>query len=151
MSKTWKAILGVILIFIFGGLAGAFSASLYIHHKTVILLKGGPAALAEVFERRMTHNLGLDANQKQQIHDAFTKNLTQRMELQKTVQPQIWMLNRETMAEIDAVLNPEQQKKFDENIDQFKIRFGRNLLNAGAEDQSANPATNAVGQPPPAH
>jgi len=146
------AVLGVILIFIFGCVLGAISASLYIHNKTLAVMKGGPAAAiqagVQAFERRMTRNLNLDANQKQQVHDVFLKYLNQRLELQKTVQPQIRMMNQETFAQVKVVLNPEQQKTFQENIAEFRNRFGKNPANQTAENQPTNPAPNTVGQPP---
>ena len=151
MSNTWKAVIGVVLIFVFGWMAGAISASLYIQHKTQAVLQGGPATLAKAVERRLTRGLDLDANQKQQIYDSFVKNITQRIELQKTIQPQIRTLNQETFAEVNTVLKPEQQKKFRENVEQFRDRFGKNPFNPGT-NQAAGPATNdAVGLPPAAH
>jgi len=146
MNKTWKAVIGIILIFIFGWVSGAISASLIIRHKTLEALRGGPAAMVQAgvqaFEQRMTRNLNLDANQKQQVHDAFLKYLNQRLELQKTIQPQVRIMNQETFAEVNAVLKPEQQKTFLENIAEFRKRFGKNVINPAQENQpaSATPA-----------
>ena len=93
------------------------------------MLRSGPAAAVAVFEKRMTRNLDLDATQKQQVHDAFLKNLNQRLELQKTIQPQIRALNQATMTELNTVLKPEQQKTLLENIAEFRKRFGKNPFN----------------------
>ena len=128
----------MILIFLFGWVSGAISASLIIRHKTLAVLRGGPTAAVEMFEHRMTRNLDLDAGQKQQVHDAFVKNLNQRLELQKTIQPQIRALNHETMAELNTVLKPEQQKTLLENIAEFRKRFGKNPFNPMPENQPAS-------------
>lgn len=144
MNKTWKAVIGVILIFIFGWVSGAISASLIIRHKTLEVLRGGPAAVVQAgvqaFEQRMTRNLNLDTNQKQQVHDAFLKYLNQRLELQKTVQPQVRTMNQETFSEVNAMLKPEQQKTFTENIAEFRKRFGKNPLNPAQENQPTSTA-----------
>lgn len=137
MKKYWKAILGVILIFILGWVSGVITTSLTFRHKVLAVLQGGPAAIAQVFEKRMTRNLGLDDVQKQKVHDAFVKNLNQRMELQKTIQPQVLTLNQQTLSEINTVLKPDQQKKFLENINQFRRRFGKNPLNPVPETPAA--------------
>jgi hypothetical protein len=149
MNKTWKAVLGVVLIFIFGWLSGALCTSLIVRHRAISLLDRGPAAIAEVLERRMTHNLNLDPGQRQQIHGYFMENLTQRLQLQKEIQPQVQALNRQTIEEINAVLHPDQQERFQENIARIKLRFGKNPFNPNAEPSSGMPATNsAVGSPP---
>ncbi len=150
MSKTWKAVLGVILIFIFGWVSGAISASLIIRHKTLAVMRGGPAAAVQAFERRMTRNLDLDANQTQQVDEAFLKNLNQRLELQKTIQPQIRALNQETLAKLNTVLKPEQKTTFLENIAEFRQRFGKTPFNPGGQDQPASAAPNATVDQPPA-
>ena len=151
MNKTWKAVLGVILIFVFGCLCGAIVASIAIHHRTLAVLQGGPAALTKVLERRFTHNLGLNDSQKQTVHDAILKNLMARREAQKQLQPQIRQFNQATLAEVDAVLNPDQQKLFLQNVQEFrKERFGKNANNAEADAQPAA-APPAVGNAQPGH
>ena len=149
MNQTWKAVVGVVLIFIFGAVSGGLCASLIIHHRNLVLIRGGPAALAQLFERRLTRNLHLDATQQQQIDDAVMKNLAGRRDLQKTIQPQIRALNQQTLAEMNAVLKPDQQQMLRENLAEFHQRFGPNLFNPYANDQAAGAATNSsVGQPP---
>jgi len=154
MSKTWKAVLGVMLIFIFGWVSGAISASLVIRHRALAELKGGPAASLQIgvqkFEQRMTRNLNLDTTQQQQVHEAFKKYLKLRLDLQKVVQPQVRMMNQETFAEINTLLKPEQQTTFKENIAEFRNRLGKNPSNQTAENQPATPTPDAVGQPPAA-
>jgi hypothetical protein len=155
MNKTWKAFLGIILIFVFGWLAGALCTSLMVGHRALALLQRGPDGVEEVLERRMTHNLGLDATQKQQVHEFLMENLKQRKELQKTIQPQIQALNRQTRQQVMTVLNPDQKQRFQENIDRLRKRLGANFCEQPVEKtpspqvQSGGPVTNSgAGSPP---
>src|SRR5258708_37530056 len=110
MSSHWKAVLGIILIFVFGCLSGVLSTSIYFHHEAIDVFTGGPEGAAKLMERRMTHNLVLDENQRQKIHELFMENMRQRKLLQKEIQPQVQTLNRETFKQINAVLRPEQRE-----------------------------------------
>jgi hypothetical protein len=151
MNKTWQAVLGAILIFVFGWLAGALFTSLVIGHKAIALLQKGPEGIEEVLERRMTHNLALDPTQKQQVHEFFMENLKQRKVLQKTIQPQVQALNRQTVQQITTVLRPDQKERFQENIEKLRNRLGAATASqeTGAASPPAAPATNTgAGSPP---
>lgn len=139
MTTHWKAILGIMLVFIFGCFFGALATSAFFYHRTTQLLQRGPEGVADILERRMTRNLGLDANQRQQIHACFMNNVTQRRALQVQIQPQIQMLNRETLQQINAVLRPDQQEQLRQNLIQFRQRFGKSPFNPAAGNNSVSP------------
>jgi hypothetical protein len=141
MSPTWKAALGIILIFILGWFGGALTTLVIVRHKALALIQRSPEALAIVLERQTTRNLGLNDDQKKQLHALFVENLKQRMELQKQIQPQVKAVNRETLQEIAALLTPDQQQLFHDNLVLFKDHFGRNPFNVGAENKTAPTAT----------
>lgn len=150
-----KAVLGVILVFILGCIAGWLGASVVHYRQTTLMLQRGPEATAELLENRMTRNLDLDAAQQQQIHTDFMENLRQRKLLQTQIQPQVQLLNRATMQQIMAILRPDQAEHFRQNVSQFRQRFGKGPFNPNAESPSpavAQPevgATNSsVGTPP---
>lgn len=141
MNPTWKAAAGVILIFILGWFGGALTTLVIARHKALALIQRNPEALAIVLERQTTRNLGLNDDQKTHLHALFVENLQQRMDLQKQVQPQVRVVNRQTLQEIDALLTPEQQQRFHDNLVLFKERFGRNPFNVGADNKPAQTAT----------
>jgi hypothetical protein len=158
MNPTWKAAIGVILIFILGWFGGALTTLVIAHHRMVVLVKGDPEALARLLERQTTRGLHLDDSQKKQLHVLFVENLRERMQLQKQIQPQVKIVNGQTLQEIDALLTPDQQQKFQDNLLLFKARYGRNPLNTGADataaaagNAPASPATNAAIGAVPAH
>jgi hypothetical protein len=137
MSPTWKAVLGVVLVFILGWFGGALTTIVIARHKALAVIQGGPEALAIVLERRTTRDLGLNEDQKKQIHALFVDYIRQRLDLQKQIQPQVKVVNHETLQEINAVLTPDQQEHFHDNLVLFKERFGRNPFNITAAEKAA--------------
>lgn len=141
MTSHWKAVLGVILIFVLGFTAGAVCASIYAHRKLTAFLQH-PGAVAEAaLEKRLTRHLDLDENQKQQIHAYFMENLQQRKDLNKQIQPQTRMVNQQTFQAIIATLHPDQQERFRQNIEEFRNRFGKV---AASSDLESFPATGSA-------
>jgi len=151
MNPTWKAAIGIILIFILGWFGGALTTLIIAHHKIIALAQGNSQALTTLLERQTTRGLRLDDGQRVKLHDLLLENVRERKELQKQVQPQVWTYNRQTMDAINAVLTPDQRQKFEDNLLLFKAHFGRNPLNTGPEETAttnppAMPAnTNAAG------
>jgi hypothetical protein len=150
MNLTYKATLGVILIFILGSLAGCLVTSIYFHHRNAVLFQRGAPAYIELVQRRLTRNLALDPTQKQSVAEFFMQNLEQRQKLQAQIQPQVQALNLQTVQQIRSVLNPDQAALFRENLEEFRKRFGRPALKAhifdhpSADAPAGSPATNAA-------
>jgi hypothetical protein len=135
MTTHWKAILGVLLVFIFGCFCGVAAASIIFHHKMTAFLQHPAVAASEAFEKRVTRNLSLDAGQKEKIHQLFLDNLKQHQQLQREIQPQVLRLNFETFQEINSVLRPDQAETFHNNIADLRKRFAK----AGLNFETLNP------------
>jgi hypothetical protein len=151
MNPTWKAVIGVILIFILGWFGGAVTTLLIAKHK-IQTIQRNPDALAVVLERQTARNLGLDADKKQQLHGVFVQYIRQRLELQRQIQPQVRALNAQTLQQIDGLLTVDQQQEFHDNLILFKERFGRNPFNVGTEEKPAAIDTVGAGtNAPPAN
>lgn len=155
MTSHWKAILGVILIYLFGCFSGILTTSIFVRHKMIDFLKHPAVAASAALEKRLTGNLHLDADQKQQIHAYFMENLDQRRAVQKQIQPQVQMLNRKTFQQISSALHPDQVEMFHQNLEKFRRRFAETALDKDAENlipastPPAAPATNSgTGSPP---
>ena len=144
MSPTWKAALGVIVIFILGWFGGALTTLIIARQKLLTLARGDTQTMTSVLVRQTTYGLRLGDNQRVQLRALILENVKQRKELQKQIQPQVWTCNRQTMDAINAVLTPEQRQKFQDNLLLFKAHFGRNPLNTGPEE-SASPTQETVG------
>jgi hypothetical protein len=145
MSNTWKAAIGVILIFILGWFGGALTTLVITHHRMLLMIQHDPAPLAKLLERQTTRNLDIDDQQRAKLHTIFLENLKARAALQKQIQPEVKEANKLTLQQINAVLTPVQEQRFQENLVRFKERFGRNPFNVGSENDAPAPAS-----PPPA-
>ncbi len=134
MTSHWKAILGVMAVFILGGICGALSLSLFLGHRAAEVAKHGPEAVVDMLERRLTRHVELDARQKQQIHDLFLQNLQQRKQLQQQIQPQVRQLNWQTFQQINQLLRPDQREAFHQNLDAFRKHLGKFALDPTSEN-----------------
>jgi hypothetical protein len=133
MTSHWKAILGVVLIFILGFAAGMVCSSIFVHHKIVDFLQH-PGAVAEAaMEKKLTHNLALDENQRQQIHGYFMENLQSRRELNKQIQPGVRIVNLATYREINSVLRPDQRELFRKNLEELRNRTSKVAADTGGD------------------
>jgi hypothetical protein len=144
MNPTWKAAIGVILIFILGWFGGALSTWIIGHQRLIQFAQHNEQAIVTLLERRTTRGLHLDDDKKAQIHQLLQENIKQRSQLQKQIQPQVWACNRQTLDAINALLTPDQQQKLQDNLLLFKANFGRNPLGTGPEDKSAAPTVAPV-------
>ena len=148
MTSSWKAVLGVLLIFILGFAAGVVSTSIVVHRKVVQFLDHPGVVLMNAMEKSLTKNLDLDAKQKEQIHQYFMDNLRQHKQLQVQIQPQVAVLNETTVSQITAALRPDQQKQFSQNLDDLHKRYWK----YASSPDPANPAASQPelpGMPPP--
>jgi hypothetical protein len=141
MNKTWKVVVGVLLIFLFGWLCGAISTSLYIHHRVVQAFQRGPEGLADAVQRPLERGLNLTEDQQLKFHQELVTYFRQRSVLQKQIQPQIETLNQQSIQEVDAFLKPEQQTRLSLNLEKLRANTGRNVLNGG---KTPVPTTNSV-------
>jgi hypothetical protein len=157
MTSLWKAVLGVILVFIFGFLAGVVSTSIVAEHKVADFLKHPGVGLMKVMEKRLTKGLELDDQQKKQIDDDFMENLRQHKQLQLQIQPQVQLLNQATVKQITATLRPDQQERFNKNLDDLRNRFWKyssnpdtgNGYEPAAQPSAIGNGTNAAPRTPP--
>jgi hypothetical protein len=138
MSATWKAAIGVILVFILGWIGGTVTTIVVARHKAMSLAQAGPEVLAIALERRTTRDLGLTPDQKDQLHAILVTYVRQRQDLQRTTAPQAHIINRQTLQQINALLTPAQQQHFHDNLVLFKQEYGRNPFSVGADERAIN-------------
>ena len=144
--RDWKSLLGIILIFVLGGLAGAFVSLAVIHHRTTVLLKRGSLAYEELLERHLSRGLHLDPDQQTRFHDVFMSNIAERKKIQAQIQPQMRALNGQTGQQLRSILTPDQLQQFRYNLAEFRRRFGPPGLRVDAPKEAVNQSagTNAV-------
>lgn len=119
--KNWKAIVGVIAIFILGGLAGSIMTIGVVRHR---LVHGhGSQMLQDLIVRRLSWNLRLDRAQREQLRVIVAQGHEDMKVIRRQIQPQVEDLLTRSEAKVRAILRPDQQGKFDKLIAERKARW----------------------------
>ena len=111
--KRWKAILGVLLVFLLGAIAGAAVVHRVGHQGAEGVLSGRGGATADLVVRRLSRSLDLDPAQRDQVRAIVTETRRDIVEIRKPVQPQVEAAFERSRIRVRAILRPEQQEKFD--------------------------------------
>ena len=83
--KHWKAILGIVAVFVLGLLAGMLLTVGIIRHQ----LQGGAPVLARLVERRLSWRLRLDATQREQLRTIVADAQHQIRDARQQIRPQV--------------------------------------------------------------
>jgi hypothetical protein len=119
--KNWKAIVGVIAIFILGGLAGSMTTIGLVRHR---LAHGhGSQMLQDLIVRRLSWDLRLDRDQRDQLRVIVAQGHEDMKVIRKQIQPQVEELLSRSEAKVRAMLRPDQQEKFDKLIAERKAQW----------------------------
>jgi len=111
--KRWKSILGVLLVFLLGALAGAAVYHRFGHQGVEDVLSGRGGATVDLVVKRLTRSLDLDPVQQDQVRAIVTETRREIGEIRKPVQPQFEAAIERSRASVRAILRPDQQEKFD--------------------------------------
>jgi hypothetical protein len=112
--KGWKAVAGVVLVFLLGVAAGGIGV--YRYHRKAFdrFARGGPEMVSEYFVRRMSRQLDLDPSQKERIEAVVRRTADEAREARQQFRPRMEEIFEKGRREIRAELRPEQQRRFDE-------------------------------------
>lgn len=111
--KRWKSILGVLLVFLLGALAGAAVEHRVDRYCVEGVLSGRGGATADLIVRRLSRSLDLDAAQRDQVRAIVTETRRDIVLIRKPVQGQVEAAIERSRARVRAILRPDQQEKFD--------------------------------------
>jgi uncharacterized protein YneF (UPF0154 family) len=115
--KNWKAIIGVLLVFVLGMVAGGLVTLGVIRHQ---LGTRGPQAMVNFVVRRLSWELRLDAAQREQLRTIVADTQQEIRTARRQVQPQIEQTLAKTEERIRAMLRQDQQEKFDKLLAERK-------------------------------
>jgi hypothetical protein len=119
--KNWKAIVGVIAIFILGGLAGSITTIGLVRHR---LVHGhGSQMLENLIVRRLSWDLRLDRAQREQLRVIVKEGHDEMKGIRKQIQPQVEELLTRSEVKVRAMLRPDQVEKFDKLVAERKARW----------------------------
>ena len=119
--KNWKAILGVVAVFLLGMAAGGLFTLGVIRRQ----LTGGAPVMARLVERRLSWRLRLDAAQRDQLRGIVADAQRQVREVRQQIRPQVEAILDEAVAKERATLRPDQQVKFDKLVADSRARWQR--------------------------
>ena len=123
--NRWKSILGVLLVFLLGALAGAAVVHRVDRQNVEAVLEGRGGATADLVVRRLTRSLDLDAAQMDQVRAIVTETRREIVEIRKPVHAQVMASIENSRARIRAILRPDQREKFDRIRAERRKRRGR--------------------------
>jgi hypothetical protein len=121
--KKLKGCLGVFLIFFLGVVVGAILASGSIYTKVWELIERGPDRVAEFTLERVNDELKLDSVQRREFQRIADRTRLRLRAIRYRQQPETDAAIDESSAELLAILNPKQQKKFDELMKRFRGKW----------------------------
>ena len=121
--KNWKAVVGVIAVFVLGGLAGSITTIGMVRHR--IVHGHGSEMMADLIVRRLSWELRLDRAQRAQLRDIVAEGQQEMKVVRKQIQPQVEDILTRSEAKVRVLLRPDQQEKFDKLIAERKARWAQ--------------------------
>ena len=118
--KNWKAIAGVLLVFLLGMAAGAFVTIGVIKHRWT---HRGPRVMADFIVRRLSWELRLDNPQRDQLRIIVNQGWEEMKAVHDQVRPQVEGILSNSEVKVRAILRSDQQAKFDELIAERKAKW----------------------------
>ena len=111
--KRWKPILGVLLVFLLGAVAGAVIEHHVDRHRVEAYLSGRGGAPVDLIVRRLSRALDLDAAQRDQVRAIVTETHREIVEIRKPVRERVEAAIDNSRTRVRAILRPDQQATFD--------------------------------------
>lgn len=121
--RTFKRILGVLLIFVFGAFAGAVVTSAGAMQKLRETLLGGPEAVMDVVVKRLDRELKLDEEQKRKLQGIMDDARIQLRQSHAKIRPEVEQTLREAEGRTRAILYPAQVRKFDDMVKKSREKW----------------------------
>ena len=119
--KRWKLVLGLLLVFVLGILAGSLGTRVYFKDRFEHLRKD-PKARQDFIMRKLSKELELTQDQKTKIEKIVEQVGVKRREFFLKKRPEIKRIRDEGFAQIKKELNNDQQKKLDVLREEFERR-----------------------------
>ncbi len=121
--KNWKAILGVVIVFVLGMTAGAFLTGAAGAKRLQRVLHGQTAFTAEEITRRLSRQLRLDAAQREQMLPLVQAAQAQITDARSQCQPRVLAALDDFDAKARVMLRADQLEKFDKLVAERKAKW----------------------------
>jgi len=120
--KGWKAVAGVVLVFFLGVLAGGIGVYRFHRHRMDRFFRGEPGAMSASLVHRLSRDLDLDASQRERVEAIARRTHEEMREVRQQNRPRVEEILERGRREIRAALRPEQQRRFDEIVEERRHR-----------------------------
>jgi hypothetical protein len=121
--KNWKAILGVVVVFLLGMTAGGFLTGAVAAKRLNRLLHGQTAYTAEEITRRLSRQLRLDAGQREQMLTLVQAVQAQITDARGQCQPKILAALDDFYTKARVVMRPDQLERYDKVVAEHKAKW----------------------------
>jgi excinuclease UvrABC ATPase subunit len=121
--RTFKRILGVLLIFVFGIVVGSALTTAGALQKAQETLLGGPEAVMDVVVKRLDHKLKLDDEQKRKLQGIIDDARIQLRQSHAKIRPEVEQTLHEAEERTRAILYPAQVMIFDEMVSKSREKW----------------------------
>jgi len=121
MNKT-KAILAVLLVFVFGAASGALVTHVIHQERFERYAGGGRPPMEDTLVKRLTSKLDLNSQQQERVRAIIHETQLGMHQIRQQSRPQIEGVLSEGQKRISALLTPEQREKYEKIIAEHKLR-----------------------------
>lgn len=121
--KKWKLWAGIVLIFIFGLIAGSAVTGLYVKHRMRMAFHEGPPAIKKIIMNKLSDELRLTGDQKAEIEKIVSETQSGLQQLRLRHQPEAEEILDKGLGQIKTKLTTEQQAKIEKLYGQAKQRW----------------------------
>lgn len=117
--KRLKVVSGILLIFFTGMAAGHLGTAAYFKNK---IFNQGPPALHHMIRHKITKNLKLSETQQKEFERIITQAEKEFDAFRQKYRPEVERIFADCFQKITVILDPMQQKRFEEIKDRFDRR-----------------------------
>jgi hypothetical protein len=110
--KVFKSLLLLALVFFAGIVIGVVGTRVVVRHAVQQAVLH-PERVQAVIERNLARRLRLDGGQQAKLHEILSEAHGQLKDLRREYQPQVIVIVSHTEQQIDAILTPGQQARFE--------------------------------------
>ena len=119
--KNWKVVIGIIAVFVLGLIAGGLVTLGVIRHR--VPFGRGPQAMTNFIVRRLSWDLRLDAQQREQLRGIVQESQQQMKAVRQQVHPQVEAILDRADTRIRAILQPNQVETFDKLVAERRAKW----------------------------
>lgn len=124
--KRWKAIAGILVIFLLGAMSGVLGTSLVVKHRIEMFHEKGPPSFKPLFMSRFGNRLDLTQKQRMEVGRILDSLHLQLRQLRHDFHPKVKTAFDNAFKEIEEKLTPSQKQKMEQLLKEWPrpFRFG---------------------------